>query len=114
MAGLFFLIAGLGAMLPGLPCTPFLLLTSYFLLRSWPSMNERLLQTRLFGGLLRDWQERGGVTKPVKVKAIVFVAIMVGATICFGRLSPAWISVVSGASLVGMLVIARLPAARDK
>ena len=112
LAAMFLGVAALGAILPGLPCTPFVLLTSYFLLRSWPQMNDRLLRSRLFGPLLRDWQERGGVARQVKVKAIALVAVVVGATLYFGSLSPIFLGVVSIASLVGILVIARLPETR--
>jgi uncharacterized membrane protein YbaN (DUF454 family) len=113
LAGLFFVIAALGAMLPGLPCTPFLLLTSFFLLRSWPAMNDRLLRSRLFGPILHDWQVRGGVARHVKVKSILIVAIVVAATFYFGGLSPWLQGIVSVLSLVGIGVIARLPEPRS-
>ena len=46
-----------GVILPGIPTVPFLLLTSYYLIRSSPALNERLLRSRLFGQMLRDWNE---------------------------------------------------------
>jgi uncharacterized membrane protein YbaN (DUF454 family) len=112
LAGVFFGVAALGAVLPGLPCTPFVLLTSYFLLRSWPRMNERFLRSRLFGPILRDWQERGGVARRIKIKSILFVAVVVGLTLYFGGLSPWLMGIVSSLSLVGVVIIARLPEPR--
>lgn len=76
LAGFFFVLGGLGAVLPGLPATPFLLLTSYFLARSSPKWNAILLRSKFFGPLLTDWQERGGVRLHVKVKATLIVIVM--------------------------------------
>ncbi len=108
MAGGFFALGVLGIILPGLPTTPFLLLTSYFLLRAWPSMNERLLASRLFGGILRDWQHHGGVRRHVKLKAVALVAVMICATLLLVELSPIARGLLAGGSLLGMLVISRL------
>ncbi|NOY28703.1 MAG: DUF454 domain-containing protein [Planctomycetes bacterium] len=47
----------IGIALPGLPTTPFLLLTSFFLARSWPRMHQRLLASKLFGPVLRPWKQ---------------------------------------------------------
>ena len=77
LAGVFFTLGALGAVIPGLPATPFLLLTSYFLLRSSPEQNDRLLKSRLVGPLLADWQERGGVRASVKWKAIIIVLVAI-------------------------------------
>ena len=59
LAGGFFVLAMAGVILPGLPTTPFLLLTSYFLVRSYPRLNERLIKSKLFGPILVDWHVKG-------------------------------------------------------
>jgi hypothetical protein len=41
-------LGALGAVLPGLPTTIFLILASYCFTRSCPWLEERLLRTRLF------------------------------------------------------------------
>jgi len=110
-AGLCFSLGLLGALLPGLPATPFLLLTSFFLLRTSPQLNARLLRSRFFGPILRDWQENGGIRRHVKLKAIVFVVIAVGMTIVFSSLT-LWPKVSVGLlACVGVGVIVRLPTA---
>ncbi len=113
-AGVCFLVGVLGAVLPVLPATPFLLLTSYFLVRTSPRMNEALLKTRWIGPILRDWQTRGGVSPPVKARAIVMVVGIVVATIALSDLSPGWAVVVALLALIGIAVIVRLPSPRDE
>ena len=56
LAAVFFVLAIIGVVLPGLPTTPFLLLTSYFLSRSWPRMHQRLMDNKVFGPILRRFQ----------------------------------------------------------
>ena len=71
LAGVFFVLACVGVLLPGLPTTPFLLLTSYFLLRSSPSLNRKLMQSRVFGRMLRDWHRRGALRPRVKAFSLL-------------------------------------------
>ena len=112
-AGVFFVIAGLGAVLPGLPVTPFLLLTSYFLVRSSPRLNAVLLRSRVFGPILADWQLRGGVRRHVKYKSITAVVAAVALTIYLTGASPALTLTVASLAAVGIIVILRLPDAKD-
>ena len=111
-SGIFFVLGVLGALLPGLPATPFLLLTSYFLVRSSPRLNERLLRSKLFGPILTDWQQHGGVRPDVKLQAVIVVVIAVSVTLFFTRRSlvPGLIVVVL--ATIGIIVILRLPVAR--
>ena len=108
-AGFFFVLGVIGAIFPVLPATPFLLLTSYFLLRASPALNKRLLRSKFFGPILMDWQERGGIRQHIKVKAIVVVCMAVATTIYFSMASPVIVTVVCIAALIGIAVIVRLP-----
>jgi uncharacterized membrane protein YbaN (DUF454 family) len=109
VAGVFFLLGIIGAVLPGLPATPFLLLTSYILVRSSPRLNAALLRSRFLGPILRDWQVHGGVRKDVKVKAVLMVTISVAVTsIVFGYTFLTTLGLLACAA-IGIAVILRLP-----
>lgn len=113
IAGVFFAVGVLGALLPVLPATPFLLLASYFLSKSSPRLNRALLRSRLFGPILRDWQQLGGIRRSVRVKAVVAVVLVVGVTLAVSELSVgAMLSVVVLAQ-VGIVVVLRLPSANE-
>ena len=114
LAGVLFFLGLVGAVLPGLPATPFLLLTSYFLIRSSPKLNRRLLQSRLFGPILVDWQVHGGVRLHVKIKAVVVVLLTVVFTIYLSGYSMVSTAAISALAAVGIIVIFRLPVARDE
>jgi len=109
LAGGFFLLGVLGMVLPVLPTTPFLLLTSYFLVRSSPQLNTKLLQSRFFGPILTDWQTHRGVRKDIKLKAVAMVVMTVGVSLYLTAASAAVVSAVVVLALVGIAVILRLP-----
>ncbi|MFK7767772.1 MAG: YbaN family protein [Mariniblastus sp.] len=109
LAIFFFLLGMVGAVLPGIPTTPFLLLMSYFLIRVSPALNQRVLAWPLVGKPIRDWQEKGGVTPRVKFTAYAMVTFLVGLSIVFGSLSWTLKAFVFVAALVGVYVVYRLP-----
>jgi uncharacterized membrane protein YbaN (DUF454 family) len=104
----FLVLGGLGVFLPVLPTTPFVLVASACFVRSSPRLHRWLLQSRLFGPFLRDWQRYHGVRLHVKITAIVVLAAAVGASWYFGDLH--WLLQVALVSLalVGLVVILRL------
>lgn len=106
---MFFALAVLGVVLPLLPTTPFLLLTSWCLLRSQPAWNEWLYRTRLFGPLLRDWDEQHGVRLAVKVTAVSMIGCAVALTLAFGDLSRTANASLLVLATIGVVVVVRLP-----
>jgi len=87
----------IGAILPLMPTTIFLILAAWFFSRSSPRLEAYLMNSR-FGGPLRDWRENGAISRKSKMLALtgmsvgyavfliaskpsVFLAIAVGASI---------------------------------
>lgn len=104
-------LAMLGVLLPGLPTTPFVLLASYGLMRTSRRWHRRLLDNRLFGGVLRDWHLHRGISAHVRVKALALLAIVVGVTCFWPGTHPAVIGVVIVGALLGGTYVWQLPTA---
>ena len=113
LAGASFALAGVGVTVPGIPTVPFLLSTSYFLVRSSPRLNERLLASRTFGGLLRDWQQHGGMRRRVKIIAVAVMLVVATLTILTAQLSVVMLVVVLLLMAVGVWMVVRTPTISD-
>jgi uncharacterized membrane protein YbaN (DUF454 family) len=74
-------LAYLGWILPGLPWTPFVLLASYCFARSSPRLERWLLNNRLFGKFLREYQKEKGIRFRTKLFATAMVVIMVSISV---------------------------------
>ncbi len=102
-------VALVAIVIPGIPTTPLLLLSSYLFSRSSPALHRWLLRSQLFGPLLKDWEENGGVRRSVKVSAVIIVLTLVGLTVGLAKLSTlALCGLVAGVS-IGLYVIYRIP-----
>jgi uncharacterized membrane protein YbaN (DUF454 family) len=114
-AGLFFLaLAAVGVVTPMLPTTPFLLLSGWFFARSSTRLHNWLLRSRLFGGMIRDWQKHRGVRPRVKVVALVLLPLVAFTSIYFGRLPWYLAALLVALAAVGAVVVIRLPVVRDE
>lgn len=111
--GVLFVGLGIaGAYLPLVPTTPFLLLASYFLTRSWPALDRRVQRIPIFGRYLRDWNEHRGVRREVKwlaTAACLTTAMAGGWLAAESLLSQA---LLWGLILIGLIVVWRLPTVR--
>ena len=98
-------LAYLGALLPGLPTTPWVLLASWCFARSSPRLQAWLRRSPVFGTLLRDWDEHRGLRPRVKLVAAVLVVGVVSVSLLSGRL-PGWARwVVGGSAACGLCVV---------
>lgn len=109
----FFALAVLGMVLPIVPATPFLLVTSYFLVRSFPKLNDLLLDMPYFGKILYDWEVRKGIKTSTKIQAIATVVLGWGISIMVFPI-PTWALLIMAALvIIGIIVIYRVPEPRD-
>ena len=98
-------LAYLGAILPGLPTTPWVMAASYFFARSSPRLERWLKRSPFFGKLLRDWEEHRGVRRGVKAFAVCMIVTVVTLSIVFGGL-PVWLRwTIGGLAAVGICTV---------
>lgn len=77
----------LGAFLPVLPTTPFVLLSAFCFGKSSPRVHRWLVNHRWFGGMIQDWQTHGGLRLPVRRRALWLMAVSFALSI---YLVPLW------------------------
>lgn len=59
-------LGAIGALLPGLPTVPFLLVAAWAGSRGWPALEARLLAHPKYGSDIRRWREHGAVPRRAK------------------------------------------------
>jgi uncharacterized membrane protein YbaN (DUF454 family) len=97
------IIGGVALLVPILPTTPFLLVAAACYAKSSRRFYDWLLNSRLFGKLIRNYREKGGMTR--RQKAISF-AIFLPAVVGSFLFSPGgpWARVVLGVFALVMVV----------
>jgi uncharacterized membrane protein YbaN (DUF454 family) len=69
---LFMFLALLGAILPVVPTTPFLLASAFFFFRSSARFYHWLMYNRIFGQYLQNYQSGKGIPLKIKLLALGF------------------------------------------
>jgi len=75
LGAVFTALGLIGAFLPVLPTTPFLLLASACFAGSSPALHQRLLANRVFGPYLEQWEHDHTVPRAAKRKAYGLVIV---------------------------------------
>jgi len=78
---LFLVLGFIGLLLPIVPTTPFILVSVWFFARSSKKLENWLINHKIFGKNIRDWKEKGAISKNAKLSAIPLVIFSFSATI---------------------------------
>lgn len=104
--GTLSLILGLiGIIVPGLPATPFMLLTAWLYLRGSDKLYNRLLKHKHLGKYIDDFRSGKGMTMWFKLGSLFLMVIMVTVS-CLFILDAIWLKyLVVGSALLGAVVM---------
>ncbi len=105
-------LAVAGAILPGLPTTPFVLLAAACFAKSSPRLHAWLLANRWLGPMVRDWEANHSLPLKVKWLATTMMSIMVTLSAWHRLLRPWLAALVVWAGLVRAWVVWRIPTRR--
>ncbi len=82
--GYFFLVlAFIGILLPLLPTTPFVLVAAMCFAKSSPEIHQKLLDHKIFGPILHDWEDNKCIGCNIKILAISSVVFFTGISVIF-------------------------------
>jgi uncharacterized membrane protein YbaN (DUF454 family) len=110
LAGTVSLVLGLiGVVLPGLPTTPFVLLAAACYAKASPRLHGWLVNHRLLGPMVRDWEQHRSLTRRTKAIAITSMTVMVGLSAWGFRHQPLLLVVLLVAAVIGLIVVGRIP-----
>ncbi len=97
------LLGVIGIFLPLLPTTPFILLAAICFSKSSERLHQWLLQHRLFGPLITDWEESGVIRR--KTKWIATSSIMLMSAYPIAVIIPYdWLKVVT-ITIISMVIL---------
>lgn len=110
VVGTLFLVLGtIGIIVPGLPTTPFLLLTAIFYVKSSDRLYAWLLGHKLFGKIVRDYREKRAISVRSKSISLCLMWTMILLSV-FVFIDPLAVKVVVLAlGAIGTFVLLRIP-----
>ncbi len=98
--GLIFVALGIiGAILPLMPTTIFLILAAACFARSSPRLERRLLEHSRFGAALRAWRAERAI--PRRAKAAACLGMMLGYLLFLFTARPGWVEAVAVTAALG-------------
>jgi uncharacterized membrane protein YbaN (DUF454 family) len=78
LGSLFFGLGIVGAFLPVLPTTPFILLALWAFSNSSERLHDYVYHHPKYGALARDWKEKGVIPLKAKISAVSVMALSAG------------------------------------
>lgn len=105
----FFGLGAVGAVVPGLPTVPFMLLALWAFARSSRRFHDWLYTHPVFGPPLQDWRDHGVIPRKAKVLAIVTMTASLVYMLFFTTMATWLKATVVAIMVVGGIFILRQP-----
>ena len=114
LGSFFVMIGAIGAVVPGLPTTLFLILAAACYIRSSQRLYDWLIANKTFGPYLKDYREGKGIPRRAKKIALVMMTIFVGYAVLFALDDLIVRIVVLVLGMIGFYYVAyRVPSAKE-
>lgn len=98
----FVIFAAIGAILPGMPTTVFLILAAWAASKGWPQMDAWLLNHPKYGATLRQWREHG--TVPRKAKWWASLMMLLSGVVMLFTHAPFWVKVFTNLVMLSVAI----------
>ncbi len=108
-AGICLLLGLIGAVVPLLPTTPFVLLAGVLLIKANPKWRNRLFRSAIIGPVLNDWQQHRGVRRRTKRYAIASLLTVAALTYAIASPKGHAAGSLAAGTLAGLIAIVCLP-----
>lgn len=99
---IFIILAIIGAILPGMPTTVFLILAAWASSKGWPQMDAWLLNHPKYGLTLRSWRENG--TVPRKAKWLASIMMFISAIVMLFTSAPFLVKVFTNLTMLAVAI----------
>ena len=114
LGSFFVMIGAIGAVVPGLPTTMFLILAAACYIRSSQRLYDWLITNKTFGPYLKDYREGKGIPRRAKKIALIMMTIFVGYAVLFALDDLIVRIVVLVLGMIGFYYVAyRVPSAKE-
>jgi hypothetical protein len=111
---LFVGLGAIGAVVPGLPTTVFLVLAAACFIRSSQELYDWLITNKTFGPYLKDYREGKGIPLKAKIMALVLIVIFVSYAVFFAIQTTVIRILVGLVGLIGFWFVSfKVPAANS-
>ncbi len=105
VGGWFFVVLGfIGVFLPVMPTTPFLLLAALCFSRGSPKFHRWLLNHKVFGPPIEDWEKNRVIRTPIKVFSTIALCFS-GAFLIYREVSPWLLGVFFSTAVIAMTYV---------
>lgn len=103
LLALFFVgLAFIGAILPGIPTTIFLLSAVWASSRGWPALHDWLLAHPRFGPLIHQWQTHRAI--PRRAKWIAGISMLASTLLLISSDAPIWVKYAAPITMAMVLI----------
>lgn len=108
------MLAIIGISIPGLPTTPFLLLSATLYVKSSNKLYNWLINHPVLGKIIKEYREKKGLTFKKKWLSIIIMWIMISTSVTWGISNLHLRVLVIIVGLIGTVFMGRIPTYKDE